>query len=537
MESFVPSPLLPEPTQREQIRYLLRSHGQPPDHFASTVSALSDELARYDAEIRRLQAQLERVTSERAALESFYEDCRSLMSPILRLPSEILVQIFALVCPAPLPTPLPSIESVMTSPGQNNMAELAQESLLTVSQVCARWHSICMGCPAFWTNIKLHSALWSTPAQTSKMMALLTNALERGGRAPLSITVKSYPAASYGPALKLLAAHSERWEAACFMCAASDTQYLSSVRGNLPQLRTLALCGTGGSLEIFEDTPQLRVVQMAGIPESIEALATLPLHQLQIFGCGEFVGLAELFGRGVSPTMSLMPRLSKTTKFHFQLISTSGAPFTESTPMPHITAEIAALFLVAVAGFSSTNAGPMLAKIVGSLTLPGLKALGLESKEYPRLPLPWPHTQFLALAARSSFHIHLQELDLYHSIITEAELIECLPALPSLERLSISDHQSVANGGTDQLLITDTLLTHLMSSLHPVPHLLSLRLRTLLRFDDTIILNFLLSRLQDTRPFRSDIRCLPGHRRDLDPSVAARIDELRFRKALVFSFT
>ncbi|KAJ7474013.1 hypothetical protein FB451DRAFT_1247628 [Mycena latifolia] len=540
MESFVPSPLLPEPAQRGQLWSLLRSHCQPPHNLTFAISALSDELERYDAEIARLQAQLDRIASERAALESYYEDCRSLLSPIRRLPSEILVKIFTLFCPDPLPTPLRSIASILSAPGQDPMAQFAQESLLTLSQVCARWHSICMGTPTFWTNIQLDSVLWSTPAQTSKMMTLLTNALERGGRSPLSLTVKSFPDACYGPALELLAAHSERWQTACFMCAASDMQQLSSVRGNLPRLKTLALWVTGTSLEIemFEDAPRLTVVQVAGIFETIEVFTTLPLHQLQIFGCAEFVGLTELLGFGVSPAMSLMPRLSKTADFHFQLLSTSHAPpFNESTSMPHITAEIAGLSLDVLTRFLPTDVGPMLAKIVESLTLPGLKELRFQGMEYPYLP--WPHTQFLALAARSSFDTHLQDLDLYHSVITETELIECLAALPSLERLAISDHQSVEDGGADQLLITDTLLTHLTPSLHsarPVPHLHSLRFQTLLQFDDTVLLNFLLLRLHDGRPFHSDIRCLPGHRRDLDPSVAAGIDELRSRKKLMFSF-
>ncbi|KAJ7474007.1 hypothetical protein FB451DRAFT_1466459 [Mycena latifolia] len=462
----------------------------------STVAALSDELERYDADIARLQAQLDRVASERAALQSYYEDCGSLLSPIRRLPSEILVKIFTLFCPDPLPTPLDSTEgTVVDYPGRNEIAYLAQGSLLALSQ--------------------LHGGLWSTPAQTSKMMALLMNVLERGSLSPLSISILASPAAPYVPALELLAAHSERWRAAYFLCA-FDMQPFSSVRGRLPQLRILALCGPTRSLDIFEGAPYLT---------------------LEVFGCAEVVGLAELVGRGMSPAIRLMPRLSKTAKFLFQLLPTSHAtPFDESTSMPHITAKIAGLSLVVVTGSSSTNVGSTLAKIVESLTLLGLKELGFKAVEYPQLPLPWLHTQFLALAARSSFDTHLQDLDLYHSIIPEAELIQCLGALPSLERLAISNHLSIEVGGGDHLLITDTLLTHLTWTPHsacPVPHLRSLRFQTLLQFDNEVFLSFLLSRL----PFSNEILCLPGHRRDLDSGVVTRIDELRFQKSLVFSFT
>ncbi|KAJ7115266.1 hypothetical protein C8R44DRAFT_880582 [Mycena epipterygia] len=40
---------------KAQIRDLLRSNSQPPEHLPSTVSALSDELARYEVEISRLR--------------------------------------------------------------------------------------------------------------------------------------------------------------------------------------------------------------------------------------------------------------------------------------------------------------------------------------------------------------------------------------------------------------------------------------------------------------------------------------------------
>ncbi|KAJ7080258.1 hypothetical protein C8R44DRAFT_992515 [Mycena epipterygia] len=79
--------------------------------------------------------------------------------------------------------------------------------------------------------------------------------------------------------------------------------------------------------------------------------------------------------------------------------------------------------------------------------------------EYSRLPLPLPQAELLGLSARSSFHAYLLCLSIPHSVVTLKQLLECLTNLPALEELDISDYQLIANGGADQLLITDVLLT------------------------------------------------------------------------------
>lgn len=158
-----PSPpvslLLPDPTTKAQIRELLRSHSPPPAHFTSTISPLSEELARYDDEVAhceneivRLRAQLVKAKADRAALKAHraalkahHDDVSSLVSPMRRLPSEFLVSIFTL-----------SAESLRpTNSVSNAMARLAREPLLTVSQVCIRWHRIALGTPTLWNTIDL----------------------------------------------------------------------------------------------------------------------------------------------------------------------------------------------------------------------------------------------------------------------------------------------------------------------------------------------------------------------------------------------
>ncbi|KAJ7142890.1 hypothetical protein C8R44DRAFT_866167 [Mycena epipterygia] len=156
-------------------------------------------------------------------------------------------------------------------------------------------------------------------------------------------------------------------------------------------------------------------------------------------------------------------------------------------------------------GFVPGTVGPTIAKIVESLTLPALQEFEMESEEYPHLPLPWAHTEFLGLSTCSAFHTHLHTLRLYHSVISKTQLLECLSELPALEQLAISDHQLVPpHGGAAEHLITDALLAALAQT-SLVPRLRSFGCQSMLLFDDDVYLEFLLSRVQDEQPFPIEI--------------------------------
>ncbi|KAJ7729826.1 hypothetical protein DFH07DRAFT_994465, partial [Mycena maculata] len=132
-------PVLPVPSVTTHICHLLCSHAPALDDIPTTISDLSEKLARYDEEILKLRAHLNRVESDRATIQAHYNNCRGLLAPIWRLPSEILTKIFA------------SCELAK---------QLASQHLCTVSQVCARWHGIAMGTPKLWDTITLPDIPW-----------------------------------------------------------------------------------------------------------------------------------------------------------------------------------------------------------------------------------------------------------------------------------------------------------------------------------------------------------------------------------------
>ncbi|KAJ7773561.1 hypothetical protein DFH07DRAFT_912945 [Mycena maculata] len=165
------------------------------EYLPSTISTVADELARYDEEISRLWA-------KRVTLQAHYDEFHAFQAPIQRLPSEIPVKISASCALMPLR---------YADPHYYHMTCLTSVHLLTVSQVCSRWHDVALGTSVLWDTFTLHFNL-RRGGRAAKSV-LLAVALERGGASLLKF--ETYGNSSEA-ALRLLAVHSERWKCAEF---------------------------------------------------------------------------------------------------------------------------------------------------------------------------------------------------------------------------------------------------------------------------------------------------------------------------------
>ncbi|KAJ7111228.1 hypothetical protein C8R44DRAFT_985442 [Mycena epipterygia] len=462
-------------------------------------------------------------------------------SPIRRLPTEVLVDIFGLCWGAFTPT-FEDVTSGREASLATEIERLAHAPLLELSQVCAQWHAIALGTPSLWCDIQLDSLLWTSSSPISKVVALLKTALERGGESSLTLKMTdnddSHPPSS---ALELLASHSERWKVADFDVFSSplNDAMWSTIKEKLPRLEVLGvqiLSDESITLDIFEVVPRLKSLTFSGAPRSI---SNLPLGQLSVLKC------VDLLSEDLPTIISFLPRLLPAAEFLLQFsLPDSSDVHSHSEVLtlsiPHVVSNIATLSAEILDDFHGPHSSQVLGIIFSALTLPLLQSLELESQEYPRFPLSWPHAHFLSLCARSSFDLHLQSLEIYDVHITAEELLECLTSLPSLQRLAISDHQLMPDGGVDELLITDKLfaqLTRTPDSPYLVPRLCSISFQSLLKFDDNAYLAFVLSRVDDGSRFETRICWLPGHHRELDPTVVGRLEELCTECDFAFEFS
>ncbi|KAJ7902271.1 hypothetical protein B0H13DRAFT_2335699 [Mycena leptocephala] len=431
-----------------------------------------------------------------------YVHRHGLATPIRRLPVEIIAEIFGLS----MAVSEQDYIGHRTYPAIA-LNRLAHLSLLKVSQVCARWHSIAMGTPSLWTKIHLDTALWRSPITTSKAMGLLQSTLARGGHCPLTVLVTNaadWP--SHGPALKLLARHSTRWRAATFRCRYSDLRHLSSIKGNLPILETLV-------------APRLRDLAITGAlgPH----VSTPPLAQVSKVRC------LDLASTDIAAAVSTMSHLSGANNFSLQFYlddGTSNEPHNLDLAIRHTSSNVGHLAIELLGEFFRNQCKQALGSIFAGLTLPRLEGLTFDSEKYPpfRLSRPPPIAMLVPCAYNGG-------------------AASLLPALPA----RIDDPRNCRprahpRAWSNLELITDTLLVALTKTSNArclIPRLDTLSLRSRLQFDDSVYLDLVLSRLQPERKFTSVLGILPHwtEGREIDNAVVARLREMVVQGDLILS--
>ncbi|KAK6978202.1 hypothetical protein R3P38DRAFT_2747161 [Favolaschia claudopus] len=527
--AFIRTELLSLLPQKTRIRENTRSYSPPPTDLRSIIDSIRPELSRYDAEISRLRAELKILEEDRLELETFHDECYSLLSPIRRLPPEILSHIFAQHDLAS--TPILDNAQPPQPPLPTAFLRLAHGPLMVVSQVCARWHDIAIGTPTLWESVDLESILWETSDRvTAKMMGILEEVLERGRNSSLFIAIRA-PGGTHLhiPSLELLAKHAERWKWISIAGLSLDLTGLSAARGNMPRLTSLSLYGdfSANSISTFKDAPRLESAEFGCTPGSWDVLQQLPLSQIRSLMCFEPLGFAAAMGNNPLPCLALLSHLVAPVDFELRLTPTVIHHNWDLTPpIPHTTSNISSLLIEFLQHFPEPQIGVTVAKILDSLTLPAIKQIEFDAEQYS---VPWPHNEFLALGKRSGFSTQLQALHLWDVVITQYELIECLGELPVLERLALSDFPAdIVSDAPEHLLITDDLLVTLEDR-SIVPRLASLGLQGLLKFDNEVLLKLILLRLDllGDGEFNVELYWLKGCFREFEKDIEDRISQLK----------
>ncbi|KAJ7174989.1 hypothetical protein C8R43DRAFT_596263 [Mycena crocata] len=518
------SSLLPTLEQTGQLRDLLRSNSLPRDssHLRSMVALLPAELTRYEEKIQRFPDPSRRLVPERKALQDYLAECRSVFSPIRRLPPEILVEI--IVRCAPMPELYSS--SQRSSSWQTTLERAAQLHLLLPSQVCHSWHETIFSNPSLWTSIEADFTQILSHKQGDQLTRLVGLSLERSGNCPLDIAFHATGAYG-GMGIRLLTHNSRRWQTADIFINQEQFSYLSGARGNLPLLRRLCLGGTRlRRLNVFETAPQLKQV---GFWQLQERLVLLPWGQLSEVMFRE----AALFenARALGDSLTILRGLSKDCRFLIFNLELHRLPLPLRGPQP-VTSDVSDVRLQLADTNSAEHARETLGAVLGTLTLPNLRHFSLASSILPA-PLFYPWQQFDAFAMRSSCRQNLQALLIHDMIITETELVQCLSGLPSLRHLFIQDLPAASTNGEIHILITTSLFRRLTWSSGPeclVPRLAVLDFASLFMFDTYVWLDFVASRLEpgrdDLGPFRMEASYFTVDPPDLNPFVATRLVEM-----------
>ncbi|KAJ7189070.1 hypothetical protein C8R46DRAFT_34524 [Mycena filopes] len=462
---------------------------------------------------------------------------------------EILTEIFHLSAPFD------------DSEGLTEIEGLARDPLLQLSKVCSHWHSVALGTAALWSTIKVNMFRWPASSGDAAMVGLLKSAVERGGASALTLDVRWNNRAP-NDALQILTSCTERWYRVTFngdLHPIMDS--LSRKQGSFPRLHSLTLeSGRHGPevFTIFQDSPHLTEFSCVGPVGSV-----LPLSQLKLV-----ISRANPLST-MGEAMSIMPQLPRASRFQLQCDIQLLSPFAFLPyALPSVSADIATLLVQIVPSLAPALNDSVLAMILNCLTLPALHALDLSSGRYPHRRLAWPHAAFLSLSSRSLFGAHLRVLNISDAVITADELIQCFSELPSLVETTFGDQQlidrdSIYGGGhrifvfgggagrlsenQDELLVvTDAFLRRLAwvpdsAEACLLPNLASFRIASLLQFDDAVMLEMVLSRMEQRKAggheqFSFQLRSLPEYHRKLNSGVHAQLKKHQKAGELLFSF-
>ncbi|KAJ7609145.1 hypothetical protein FB45DRAFT_1067149 [Roridomyces roridus] len=269
---------MPAPTTKtlERCQRLLKSNEAPGSaelvFIRAVVSDTGARLDYLDSEISRLRDRLDQLQAERMHLSEYHSQYVPILSPLRRMPSEILVQIFSRT--------LPSFDE---SKGD---ASDAKGSPWALTQVSSRWREIALSTPSLWSTLRIYGH-----APGSKHSAMLQTQLRRSGTLNLNIYFWGYEEADSAVQLKLfdlLSKHSARWEALSIQLSSALVPRLAQLRGRLPSLRRLWLQWDGkkshngvDSITCFKTAPSLRDVGVHNRGRFIPIL--VPAHQLTTY--------------------------------------------------------------------------------------------------------------------------------------------------------------------------------------------------------------------------------------------------------------
>ncbi|KAJ7147924.1 hypothetical protein C8R43DRAFT_1129480 [Mycena crocata] len=339
------------------------------------------------------------------------------------------------------------------------------------------------------------------------------NIHERGEDHPLAPflrIVETQDPALWGPALTLLAEHSQRWQRFSFVGYLAILSHIPHIRSKLHSLEMLLL-------DFWEET----AIDIFEYP-------VLPWHQLRSVICN------ELNLKHLSAIMALMQNLSHpNVAFELRDFNTDSGV---SPDLPVIVSTISS-FLLEVSAMVYPHRNARAGQIFRCLTLPRLHELFVSRATHFKDHIPWPTIDFESFSSRSSLRGTLRVLEIPHVLITEEGLLRALGSLASLQRLVIGDQPKLWENPV-HILITDTLLSRLTRTPDSqlIPRLTHFTCTSLFKFSADVYFEFVASRITPgEEPFRCGLRYFADSAHEFDLVVHQKLLGLAKKKELEFS--
>lgn len=382
------------------------------DIVRSTISATLADVSQLDDEILRLQAALKELKHKRQGLQSYVNDHKVLVAPMLRFPSEVLSEIF---------------RQCIVVDWLDGIPEYASTSFdktpLICASICSQWRNVALITPRLWSSI----TLTPRPKHIKRHVNLAQLWFSRSRHSPLSISLQT--PSDYRNNMRQLmdvfTSKSDCWRNVRLVLPLPMLQFLGSAKNRLPVLEWLSIrlwedIGSSKPIDTFACAPRLRAL---GIGSEISPISfKAPWDQLRTVDLGHHLNAQQLLN-----TMALMPNMETC---HVQL-----APDPISTTVSHQphALQLPKLQSLAIHVTSAIGLGPFLA----ALHLPNIRDLSLRISV-----ASWESTltaQLVSLLSPSK----LQKLTLRQDRASGGDIIKILAATPELQELQLLGPSSI----------------------------------------------------------------------------------------------
>ncbi|KAJ7248446.1 hypothetical protein C8J57DRAFT_717805 [Mycena rebaudengoi] len=288
----------------------------PPIHLSTTTDVPLDSeirttrksvhagharLSELDEKIFFLESSLATLRQERQAVEHHIQQHLAILSPIRRLPFDLLGEIFSWTLPH-----LYFHEDYFSSMDMSL-------SPWVLTHICRRWRNVSLSLSSLWSNISIRES-----DRHPALRLLLSAQLHRSGSYPLAISL-----AYCHEALEPLVCHSNRWHTISVTMHQRMVPLLNQTAGRLPLLRSVTHRGVQdvSHCTAFQTAPHLRHVYTSNstLPAPYAQLVRLNRPAPQTFpeaaGLRLAHNLIELTLRSIRPLKDIgtveLPRLRR----------------------------------------------------------------------------------------------------------------------------------------------------------------------------------------------------------------------------------
>ncbi|KAJ7646501.1 hypothetical protein FB45DRAFT_1098284 [Roridomyces roridus] len=333
---------------------------KPPIPPASIAPLLASNSAPEGLEERIARAHIAELEKHADFLDNTH---KSILSPLRRLPNELLAEIFTMV-----------IRDTLRF--DNNVPRPWSQPPWTLARVCRRWTAVALGTSSLWSRVLLHLNLIGLGEGAVTMTQLLH---QRSGSAPLMVSIHDDCDKETRGVLNLAFTHCERWKhvrlSGLFLAPMTPLiSEISTVRERLPALTTLRihaeLKDAEDSLAEFRDifaiTPNLTAID-AWFQHRDGFLLQPPFE----FPWRQLTTLSISFARS-EQALPIFPQLSTIVNLRVQLKWAGVSPTQSPIILPHLRM----LELYSQRGLDSPTSPPLLS----CLTSPLLRHLAVHNE-------------------------------------------------------------------------------------------------------------------------------------------------------------